>query len=98
MFGRFRILKATLLGGVVVLLPLVAVLALAGWAIGEAVSIIKPLFHWLPDQSVAGVSLTFAIAVAAILVLCLLAGLLAETALVRGLGKRAERLALNIPG
>lgn len=98
MRGKYRILKATLLGGAVVLLPLIVVAALAAWAIDTALQTIMPVFRWLPDQSVVGVSLTLACAVLALLVLCFLAGLLAETAIVRGVGSRAERLALSLPG
>lgn len=98
MHGLYRFLRSTILGGLVVLLPLIAVVALAIWAIDIALKAVWPVLAWLPDKSVGGISLTLFIAVAGIVGCCFLAGLLAETAILRGLGTRAERLALSIPG
>jgi uncharacterized membrane protein len=98
MRGIYRFLKSTVLGGVVVLLPLVALVAILIWAANLAVDAIRPLLHWLPDTSVGGISLTVLVAILALVGVSFLAGLLAETAIVRGLGVRAERLAMFIPG
>jgi uncharacterized membrane protein len=98
MRGIYRFLKSTTLGGLVVLLPLIALGAVVGWAANIAIRAISPVFEWLPDKSVGGVSLTLMFAVVSLVVGCFVAGLLAETAVLRGLGDRAERLALSIPG
>jgi uncharacterized membrane protein len=98
MHGIYRFLKSTLLGGLIVLVPLIAIGAVVVWAGDIAIKAILPVFNWLPDQSVGGVSLAVLMAVGTLLASCFLAGLVAETAIVRGLGDRAERLALFIPG
>ncbi len=98
MRGVYRFLRSTILGGVVVLLPLIALGAIAVWAGEIAFNAILPVFEWLPDKSLGGVSLTVLFAVLALVGGCFVVGLLAETAIIRGLGERAERLALSIPG
>jgi uncharacterized membrane protein len=98
MRGLYRFLRSTILGGLVVLLPLIALGAILVWAGEVVLKAIVPVFKWLPDQSVGGVSLAVLVAVLALLGVCFLAGLLAETALLRAVGDRAERLALSIPG
>lgn len=98
MGGIYRFLRSTILGGLVVLLPLIALGAILIWAGKIAVGAIMPVLEWLPDRSVGGVSLTAAAALATLLGVCFVAGLLAETAILRGLGDRAERIALFIPG
>ena len=94
----YRFLKSTLFGGLGVLLPVVVLLALVGWAVDTAITAVRPVFEWLPDKSVHGVSLVALAAIGSLILGCFLAGLLARTAIVRGLGDRAERLALSVPG
>lgn len=98
MRGVYRFFKSTMIGGLVVLLPIVVIVAIVGWAVDLVVKLVEPLFARLPDKSVGGVSLVLVIAVVAVILCCFLAGIVAETALVRGLGHRAERLALLVPG
>jgi uncharacterized membrane protein len=98
MRGVYRFLKATILGGLVVLVPLVLLGAIVGWAVGVALRVITPVLAWLPDQSVGGVSLTVLSAIAGLVALCFVAGLVAETAIIRHLGDRVEKLALLVPG
>ncbi|SFI82802.1 DUF502 domain-containing protein [Planctomicrobium piriforme] len=98
MQGIYQFLKSTILGGLVVLLPLCVVGALAVWSIQTVYQATRPVLHWMPDMTVGGVSLTLLSTIAGIVVCCFLAGLLAETALVRGLGRSAERLAQSVPG
>jgi uncharacterized membrane protein len=94
----YRFLLSTLFGGLVVLLPLIALGAIVVWGGQIALQIISPLISLLPDQSVGGVSLTALWAVLALVASCFLAGLVAETAIIRGLGQYTERLALSVPG
>jgi uncharacterized membrane protein len=98
MRGIYRFLKTTLLGGLVFVVPVVTLGAIVVWVVDIAIKIALPLFEWLPDKSVAGVSLTVSAAVLGLVVCCFLAGLFAETAILRRLGERAERLALFVPG
>jgi len=98
MRGVYRFLKSTMIGGLVVLLPVLVLVAIVGWAVDLAVKVITPAFAWLPDKSFGGVSLVVLIAFVGVVLACFLAGIVAETALVSGLGRRAERLALLVPG
>jgi uncharacterized membrane protein len=95
LYGFF---KSTILGGLMVLVPVVVLVAVVVWAWGLAYGAIAPVFQWLPDKSVGGVSLAVLAAIGCLLLGCFLAGLLAETAIIRVLGDRAERLAMSIPG
>jgi len=92
------VLKATVLGGLVVLVPVVVLSAIVVWAGNIALNAIKPVFEWLPDKSVGGVSLTMLSAFGGLVGICFLLGLIAEMAIVRHVGDRLERLALLVPG
>ena len=98
MRGIYRFLKSTLVGGLVVLLPVVVLGAIVGWAVDLAVKMTAPVLKWLPDKSVGGVSLVVVAAILGVVLCCFLAGIVAETALMRYLGGRAERLAMLVPG
>lgn len=98
MRGIYRFCKSTMIGGLVILVPVVVLGAIVGWAVRTALQILLPVFEWLPDQSVAGVSLTVLAALLGVVLGCFLAGLVAETAIIRRLGDYAERLALYVPG
>jgi uncharacterized membrane protein len=98
MRGIYRFLKSTMIGGLGILLPLVVLGAIVVWAVQIALPVILPVFEWLPDKSVGGVSLTVLATVLGLVASCFLAGLLAETAIIRYLGDRAERLAMSVPG
>jgi uncharacterized membrane protein len=94
----YKFLKSTIIGGLVVVVPVVVIGAIAAWAVETALRAIRPVMEWLPDKSVAGVSLTVVLGVLGVVVGCFLAGLLAETAIIRRFGDLAERLALSVPG
>jgi uncharacterized membrane protein len=91
--------KSTIIGGLVVLVPLAALGYIAVRVIEIAYSAIAPVIAWLPIKSVAGVSLALFLSVAIVIAACFLAGLLAETAIVGGIVSRVERLVLSsVPG
>lgn len=96
--GIYHFLRSTILGGLVILVPLIVLASIVVWAVNTAYRSIKPLLEYFPDRTIGGVSLTLLGVIFASLLLCFLAGLCAETALVAGLAKRAERLALSVPG
>jgi len=98
MRGIYRFLKSTILGGLVILVPVVVLVAIVVWALKTALQVVLPVFEWLPDKSVAGVSLTVLAAVGGVVLGCFLAGLFAETAIIRRLGEHTEQLALAVPG
>jgi uncharacterized membrane protein len=98
MQGIYQFFRSTILGGLVVLVPLIVLVAIVGWAIETAYRSIKPFLDLFPERTIGGVSLTLLAVIAGALALCFLVGLCAETALVASLTKKAERLALSVPG
>ncbi len=98
MRGFYRFLKSTILGGLVVLVPVAVLGAVLAWAIPLILKVVTPVFEWLPDKSVGGVSLTFVAALLCLVASCFVIGLVAETALVRRLGSGADQIALFVPG
>ena len=84
MRGVYRFLKSTILGGLVVLLPLIVVGALVAWAVGTARKAVMPILQWLPDKSIGGVSL------ALLTVIVGMRGLLLSRRTARGNGPRSR--------
>lgn len=83
-------LKTTLIGGVVLLLPLVVALAVVGQGVALVGKAAAPLIALLPDRSVGGVALATLATVLLLLLLCFGAGLLARAALGRRLSDSFE--------
>jgi uncharacterized membrane protein len=98
MRGILRFLKSTILGGLVVLVPVTVLSAVLAWIIPMFLKIATPVFDWLPDKSVGGVSLAVVVTLISLVGGCFVVGLIAETALVRRLGTGADKLALFVPG
>jgi uncharacterized membrane protein len=96
--GIYRFLKSTIIGGLVVLVPVVVLGTIAVWVVQTALQAIAPVLEWLPDKSFAGVSLAALSAVGGLVLGCFLAGLFAQTTIIRHLSERAERFALFVPG
>jgi uncharacterized membrane protein len=70
--------KTTIIGGFLVLLPVVAALALIGIAVNGVVHVIGPLAVKLPVKTVGGYAAVTILAVLLILGFCFLAGLLVQ--------------------
>lgn len=83
-------LKTTLIGGVVLLLPVVVALAVIGQGVALVGRAAAPLIALLPDKSVGGVALATLATLALLLLLCFGAGLLARAALGRRLSESFE--------
>jgi uncharacterized membrane protein len=98
MSGVYRFLKSTIVGGMVVLVPVTVLGAVIAWVIPMFLKIVVPVFDWLPDKSAGGVSLAVVVALISAVGGCFVVGLIAETALVRRLGTGADKLALFVPG
>jgi uncharacterized membrane protein len=91
--------KATIVGGVLFLLPLVLVLFLIQKALSLAGAALDPITRHLPNQTVLGVALGNIVAVLVLLMLCFLAGLAMRTKLGARFNARLERLASRrVPG
>lgn len=94
----YQFLKSTLVGGLVILVPVIVIVAVVGWAGNIALKVVVSVFEWLPDKSVGGVSITVLAAVGSLVAACFIAGLCAELAVIRHLRDRADQLALFVPG
>ena len=77
-------LKATIVGGLLFLLPMVVVAAVLGYAFKLAVKVSKPIIDLLPDAWLGAGAITIVAAVL-IIVVSLTAGLFARTARGRGI-------------
>lgn len=99
MKSLFAFLKATVLGGIVFLVPIVVTVLVLGKALQLSVRIAGPMARVLPIDSVAGIALADFVGLLLIMILCFLAGLAARSAVARNIVRRAEdRLLWNIPG
>ena len=93
----FGVLRSTLIGGVVFLLPLAAVLwllAQAGaivWGVVAAVGSNPTILEWFPFHTPGGYALLVTLTIAALIGVCFLCGILAEKSLGQWFHQRAER-------
>ena len=92
-------IKTTTIGGFLVLLPVVAVLALVGIAVATIIKIVTPIVGKLPIKTVGGLTLATLLAVLVILAFCFLAGLLVRMRIGQLVQQRVENLLLQrLPG
>ncbi|WP_251976193.1 hypothetical protein [Salinicola avicenniae] len=95
----FRFLKTTALGGVLFILPLILIAILVQKAVGILRVPIAKLLPVFAHHSVAGVTLLSLAALLALLLLCFLAGLLAQTRAAKRIRHVIEdKLLDNVPG
>jgi uncharacterized membrane protein len=83
MRNLLEFIKTTIIGGFLVLLPVVAVLVLIGIAVNTVVTVIGPLAAKLPFQTVGGYAMVTIVAILLILGFCFLTGLLVQLRLGR---------------
>ena len=94
--GEF--LKTTIMGGLLVLFPLIACLFVI-LKIGELLtSFIKPLLSFVPQTRLIGVAVADVASVLILILLCFIAGLFMKTSLGGVLGTRVSKLLDKIPG
>jgi uncharacterized membrane protein len=92
-------IKTTTLGGFLVLLPSVAVLALVGIAIAALIKVVTPIVEKLPIKTVGGLALATLLAVFFLLAFCFLAGILVQMRIGRLVQKWVEgSLLQRLPG
>src|SRR5262245_13464626 len=98
--GRvFKFVKTTLVGGVVFLAPVVVLIWLGGKALKILRRLAQPLDPLLPFEKVGGILVADAVAIALLIVVCFLGGLLARASMAGRLIKKAESGVLwRIPG
>jgi uncharacterized membrane protein len=75
----FRFLRATLVGGILFLVPLILVVFVIGKALDIAARVVEPLAAALPAHSVIGLSTPVFLAALLIFLFCMLSGLFART-------------------
>lgn len=91
--------RTTLVGGVLFLVPVVLAALILREAAQFAMRILRPFTRLAPSDTVAGIAIIELLAVAALIALCFLAGLIAGTKAGRALGHRLEYAILRrIPG
>jgi uncharacterized membrane protein len=89
----------TVIGGVLFLVPVVFLGMILAKAAGFMMVIAKPMAAWIPVDSIGGVALANLIAIAAVIIVCFLAGLVARHALAGKLVKTLEsKVLMKIPG
>lgn len=95
----FQFLKSTIIGGLLVLVPLGLLGGIVAKSIAVARDAVEPAIAMLPFKTVGGVSLAVLVAILGLLLVCFLAGLLAQMALTRRLVDGVEQMILSkIPG
>jgi len=95
MRGIFEIIKSTIVGGILFLLPLVILIVIVEKAVQLARKVFGPLLTQISDGSVLGISLATLASVVALLLLCLVAGLVARTMIAQKLMSRLEDSVLS---
>jgi uncharacterized membrane protein len=95
----FGFIKTMILGGLLFLFPLVIVTAVVGKAFKLMLRVTEPLDEVIPADSVADVATINLVAIAALLVGCFVAGLVAQSAVGRRVYQAADaNLAGLVPG
>jgi len=96
-FGQFC--KATILGGVVFIAPLVILATVVREAVRHASSALQPVAGLVPSERVAGILWIDLAAVVTIVLVCFLTGLLIATRIGRVVSDRLEQVILRqVPG
>ncbi|MEO3435156.1 hypothetical protein [Inquilinus sp. CAU 1745] len=91
--------RTTLVGGVLFLVPVVLAALILREAAQFAMRILRPFTRLAPSDTVAGIAIIELLAIAALIALCFLAGLIAGTKAGHAVGHRLEYAVLRrIPG
>jgi uncharacterized membrane protein len=99
MKSALHFFKATIVGGILFLVPVIVLTFVIGKAFTISRMIVRPLSEMIPVETVAGVALTKLLAIALLLLFCFLAGLFARTAVARKMINWIETALLsNLPG
>jgi uncharacterized membrane protein len=91
--------KTTIVGGILYLVPIIALIVVIGKAHEISSKIVAPLAARILVESVAGLAMARVLAIAAIVLFCFLAGLFAKTDLAKKIVNWVEATILsNLPG
>ena len=95
----WQFVKATVIGGVFVLAPIVLLVYLVSQAVLMVSTGLRPVIQWLPVTSAGGLTLIGLAVVAGVIAVCFVAGLIAHTTLAKWLVQLIESAILsNLPG
>lgn len=91
--------KTTIIGGILFMIPFVVIIIILGKAFQIMLKVAHPLEKLFPIEKVGGIALANILAVIAILLVCFLAGLLANRKNLRKMQQTLEdKVLINIPG
>jgi uncharacterized membrane protein len=91
--------KSIAIGGVLFLIPLTVAVVVVGKVLGVLQAVAEPMAEFLPTDTILGFGLAQVIAIAILLFVCLIAGLIARSAIGRLVGGKIEGVLLAaIPG
>jgi len=91
--------RATLIGGILFLLPIVVLVIVIGKAEEISIRVVAPLASRIAMKSMAGIPMATILAIGVLVLFCLFAGLFAKTRLARKIVEWLESVFLyNIPG
>lgn len=93
-----RFIKATLIGGVAFLVPVVVLLMVLGKAFEIMSRLAAPVQRFLPLQPVGGIAAADLVAVVAIVLVCFVAGLFAMSGFARRFYHRIDGVLMLLPG
>lgn len=94
-----RFLKTTIVGGIVILVPILILVLLLKKVLGYAQRLAQPLANHLPLDSAIGIVVADIIILVALSLLCFIAGLIAKSSLANRMVETAESKFLwNVPG
>jgi len=94
-----RVLRTTIVGGVLFLAPFVILFILLGKAYELARVVIRPLAEWLPFESLIGLEAPTILAGLLLVAVCVAAGIVARTSQAKRLASWLETALLsNLPG
>ena len=91
-------LKATLIGGVAFLIPVVVLMVVFGKAFDLMSRLAAPVQRFVPLESIGGIAVADLVAVLAMVLVCLLAGLFAMSRVARRFYHRLDALLMLLPG
>jgi len=95
----FKLVKTTIIGGLIFLVPIIIIIAILGKAFQLMTLVAKPLGALIPVDSIGGVALANLLAVLAIILCCLVAGIIAKGIYAKRIsGSLESKLLMAIPG
>ena len=93
-----KFIKSTIIGGIVFMVPVVIIVAIAGKAFEIMMLVAKPLGQVIPVDSIGGVAVANVLALLGLALFCFVAGLIARSELAGRAYRSLDRALLAVPG